>query len=271
MPAFMQTSIDTGDQPLIPQRTEAIPLFSKWIGSWQFSINRKPIDSRTLESAYDTEALTWAKKLKRLAVPGSYSRVLEEVTQTVSTSQTVKPLRVLDAGVGAGDLSLALVDILPSDFTLDAFDISNGMLREATRRFQARGINANLKQANATCLPYADNLFDIVMTAHMLEHLVDPSIALAELVRVLKPGGLIVAFVTRQSFLGFALQLKWRIHALTPTKAAHWLRKQSLTRVQCLMPQQKRLSDYFSIACIGYKPKQENETIKLSLRMGGAI
>jgi ubiquinone/menaquinone biosynthesis C-methylase UbiE len=50
-------------------------------------------------------------------------------------------------------------------------------------------------------LPYGNGVFDLVMTAHVLEHLVDPSVALNEMVRALKPGGLLVACVGRKPYL----------------------------------------------------------------------
>lgn len=208
-----------------------------------------------LKSAYDIHATGWAKKLKRLSIQDAYGGMLAHIfANAPQESDSAHPLRVLDAGVGAADLSLAFANVADRKFSLDAFDISPRMLDESARRLKAQGVMPNLHLAAATKLPFEDNQFDIIMTAHMLEHLPTPALALRELIRVLKPGGRLIAFITRRSMLGFGIQLKWRVHAVTPAIANNWLSAGGLRDVYCVEREERSLLDRLSVVCVGRKP-----------------
>lgn len=56
---------------------------------------------------------------------------------------------------------------------------------------------AVLSAANAEILPFADNTFDRIVCSEVLEHVPDPDLVLAEISRILKPGGIFVASVPR--------------------------------------------------------------------------
>ena len=97
------------------------------------------------------------------------------------------------------------------------------MVATADARFQRARLPARVSQSDIGTLDYADASFDIVIAAHVLEHLPNPVAALAEMRRVLRPGGWVVTCMTRQSWLGAYIQAKWRTHRLTPKRAARWL------------------------------------------------
>lgn len=63
------------------------------------------------------------------------------------------------------------------------------------------GASAELRSGDASAMPYADNTFDCVVNVSMLEHLHDPATAVREMMRVLKPGGLLA--------LGFPCRNPW--------------------------------------------------------------
>src|SRR5262249_47123766 len=104
-------------------------------------------------------------------------------------------------------------------------DISPHMLERASSSLCDADLDVTFRHGDMRALPYGDNVFDLAMTAHVLEHLLDPSAALNEMVRVLKPGGLLLACFTRRSVLGMMVHLKWRTHRLTPAQAQSWLWK----------------------------------------------
>lgn len=72
-----------------------------------------------------------------------------------------------------------------------ATDYSEGMIREA-RKGQYPG-NLTFEVADATDLPFADNTFDVVLIANALHVMPNPEQALAEIDRVLKDSGILIA------------------------------------------------------------------------------
>ena len=109
-------------------------------------------------------------------------------------------------------------------------------------------------------LGYGNGVFDLVMTAHVLEHFVDPSVALSEMVRVLKPGGLHIACLTRRSSLGMYVHLKWRTHRVTPAQAESWLLESGLENARCQSFDHHAFSRHLSVVCVGRKPPGEIPT-----------
>src|SRR5258708_36614835 len=97
--------------------------------------------------------------------------------------------RILDAGCGSGPLFAALRD---RGAIVTGIDKSAGMLKLARRRL---GDDADLQVANLGTLPFPDDTFDDVTPSLVLDYLEDWGPALAELRRVLKPGGRLIVSV----------------------------------------------------------------------------
>ncbi|MFI9550234.1 class I SAM-dependent methyltransferase [Nonomuraea endophytica] len=92
--------------------------------------------------------------------------------------------RILDAGCGSGPLSLALRD---RGAIVTGIDVSAGMLELARRRL---GVHADLRVADLDSpRPFPDGAFDDVIASLVLHYLEDWGPTLAELRRVLRPGG----------------------------------------------------------------------------------
>lgn len=98
--------------------------------------------------------------------------------------------KALDVGSGTGFLSY-LLDDMGVDVT--CLDLSRGMLAQAREALLQKRRNADLFQGDAEALPFRSSCFDIVASRHLLWTLPDPGKALAEWMRVLKPGGRILA------------------------------------------------------------------------------
>ncbi|MCX5402686.1 class I SAM-dependent methyltransferase [Streptomyces sp. NBC_00335] len=108
--------------------------------------------------------------------------------------------RILDAGCGSGPLSAALRD---RGAVVTGVDASAGMLALARRRL---GEDASLHVADLRDrLPFPDGAFDDVVASLVLHYLEDWGPALAELRRVLRPGGRLIASVDHP-FVAYTIQ-----------------------------------------------------------------
>jgi SAM-dependent methyltransferase len=95
------------------------------------------------------------------------------------------PGRVLEVGCGWGELAEWIARETGAEVV--AIDLSPRMVELASER----GIDARV--ADVQALPFADATFDVVVAAWMLYHVPDLELGLAEIARVLRPGGTFVA------------------------------------------------------------------------------
>jgi SAM-dependent methyltransferase len=110
--------------------------------------------------------------------------------------------RVLDMGCGGGRHAFALyrrgADVVALD--MDAAELKDvpGMFAAMREEGEVpEGASATAVRGNAYALPFADASFDRIVAAEVLEHLPEDEQAMAELARVLKPGGSIAVTVPR--------------------------------------------------------------------------
>jgi len=98
---------------------------------------------------------------------------------------------ILDLAGGTGDLAREFARIVGERGRVVLADINAAMLEHGRRRLVDAGIagNVELAQVDAEALPFADNTFDRVSIAFGLRNVTNKEIALAEMHRVLKPGG----------------------------------------------------------------------------------
>src|SRR5262249_18392609 len=97
-----------------------------------------------------------------------------------------QPTRLLDVGCGTGQLLRRATDVFP-DAMLVGVDSSGGMLSMALAGDARRVIHV---QAAAEHLPFADDIFDIVVSTASFRHWADHRRALSEIGRVLAADGL---------------------------------------------------------------------------------
>jgi SAM-dependent methyltransferase len=102
----------------------------------------------------------------------------------------VAGLEILDAGCGSGPLMEALRG---KDAVVSGFDLSPAMVELARQRL---GEDADVRVADLGApLPYPDDTFDLVVASLSLHYVKDWNSALAELRRVLKPGGRLIVSI----------------------------------------------------------------------------
>ena len=96
--------------------------------------------------------------------------------------------RVLEVGVGTG----RNLPCYASDVELTGIDLSPAMLTRAQARAEQTGRAVDLRVGDAECLPFADASFDTVLATLPLCSIPDDVTAVAEMARVLRPGGRLV-------------------------------------------------------------------------------
>lgn len=98
--------------------------------------------------------------------------------------------RVLEIGPGTGYYTL---DLAGWAGTVEIFDLQQEFLDHVMRRAAERGIdNIVPTQGDATDLPFADDSVDAVVLTAVLGEIPNPSAALGEIARVLRPGGRLI-------------------------------------------------------------------------------
>jgi len=100
---------------------------------------------------------------------------------------------VLEIGSGSGAMAAELLRRFP-DVWLTATDYDESMVDVAREGLHEFGDRVEVKQADASRLPFPDESFDAVLSFIMLHHVIDWEKALAEAVRVLRPGGRLLGF-----------------------------------------------------------------------------
>ena len=97
--------------------------------------------------------------------------------------------RVLDIAGGTGDLARAFAKRVGPGGQVVLSDINEAMLRQGRDRLLDAGVVLPLLLCDAEKLPFADDQFDAVSVAFGLRNMTHKDLALAEMARVLKPGG----------------------------------------------------------------------------------
>jgi SAM-dependent methyltransferase len=99
--------------------------------------------------------------------------------------------RLLDVGCGSGGDVRALAHRVAPRGRVIGVDISEAMIREARKEDALRCMDYRVADAHA--LPFSDGSFDAARVERVLQHVEDTDNALAEMVRVVRPGGIVVA------------------------------------------------------------------------------
>jgi len=99
--------------------------------------------------------------------------------------------RVLDLGTGTGEMALLLAQ--EGSYRVTALDFSPPMLELGHQKAKASGLPIDFLIGDALSLPFSDHLFDRLISAFVLRNLKSIPQGLAEMCRVVRPGGYIIS------------------------------------------------------------------------------
>lgn len=109
----------------------------------------------------------------------SRKRKAEKIVRVIKTRKDVAKSRVLDIGTGAGYIAEHLASQVKAVTSVDLVDE-----RKVTKGYTF------VKVSNES-LPFKDETFDIVISNHVIEHVGNQQLHVKEILRVLKPGGIV--------------------------------------------------------------------------------
>ena len=124
--------------------------------------------------------ITWKRDRENLALP------------MLAWLEGVRRPLILDVGTGTGRLPKALLGEASFDGQVWGVDVSIGMLRRAQARLSSSGERCVLIREDAGALPFPDRTFDAATCLEVLEFTTRPEHTLSELMRVLRPGGVLL-------------------------------------------------------------------------------
>jgi ubiquinone/menaquinone biosynthesis C-methylase UbiE len=121
--------------------------------------------------------------------------------------QIPQSLSLLDVGCGGGQLAIELA-MLRDDLAITGLDLSAGQIKRARKRASLSVVSVDFVEGDAMNLPFEDAGFDIVFSISSIKHWPDMKAGLAQCIRVLKPGGvLMIAEVDKECPRAVALKL----------------------------------------------------------------
>lgn len=112
------------------------------------------------------------------------------IAEETSKLQIKAGSKVLDAGCGTGVLTRFIYDKFPG-IALEGFDYSPVRVEEAKKRVANSPYDIHFFQDNIQSMSKENASYDVIVSRYVIEHLESPKLAIKEMVRLLKPGGML--------------------------------------------------------------------------------
>lgn len=221
-------------------------------GWWQVSVQRVYPTTPELSQTYNQAANWWHQHLRVLGYSHAYRQLWRSLKQANLLPHKKDNLILCDCGIGTAAFSLAFAQTVNPAAEITGVDISSEMLNTADRLLSQAKIRHQTCQSDVKALPFADESFDGVISAHMLEHLADSIQGLREMVRILRPGAPLVLVVTRSGLSGWLIQWHWGNKCFQRQELFSLMGEAGLTRLQWV-PFPIGLARLTSFACIGFR------------------
>lgn len=154
-----------------------------------FGFREVPVEEKVKKVADVFHSVAGKYDLMNDLMSGGVHRLWKKLT--IEQSGARRGQSILDIAGGTGDLTMRFSRIVGPTGKVVLADINDSMLKVGRDRLMDRGVAGNVEfvQANAECLPFPDNTFDVITIAFGLRNVTDKDAAIRSMTRVLKPGG----------------------------------------------------------------------------------
>ncbi len=143
--------------------------------------------------------------------------------KAIKLLKPLQPRQILDVATGTGDFALQALSLQPEKVT--GVDISAGMLDVGRKKIAQRGMSSviDMVQADSENLPFEENKFDAVTVAFGVRNFENLNRGLTEILRVMKPGALLVVLeFSRPRYFPFKQVYHFYFKFILP-KLGSWL------------------------------------------------
>lgn len=169
-------------------------------GQVQNQWNNNPVGSDTTRSS-QPHTLEWFQEVERYRY-GTYAPWMPEVMEFAKH----RGEQVLEVGGGMGT---DLAQFARNGAIVTDVDLSGGHLQLAQENFRLRGLTGRFVHHDAETLPFDEDTFDVVYSNGVLHHTPNTKRAVAEILRVLKPGGRAIVMMYAENSLQYWRNLVW--------------------------------------------------------------
>lgn len=162
------------------------------------------MSEQNLATLYDKAAPDWGEQVAELGYLNAYGDFARAALPSLRQCMTI-----CDIGTGCGTFALAALKagILPSNLTL--IDPSRKMLAHARQALS--GFVPQIASYQTRLEDFqTDHRFDLILGAHVIEHCPKPTRAMAQMFKLLAPGGTLLLIISRPHWCQWLIWLRWR-------------------------------------------------------------
>lgn len=164
------------------------------------------------------------KGILRRGLTRAYKRKAQIIMSKLQWTNTdYENNKVLEIGAGSGLMTYYFSQLYKGEIVVT--DLSSEMLKTASKRIKRK--NISFLAADASNLPFEDNIFDAVVGVDIIHHLGDPESSMHEWLRVIKPDGKLVFLETNPynplNLRNIGVEHEVRSFLNTPKNLIDWL------------------------------------------------